>query len=234
MRSIARAGTASRRGQTSCRFSCRFVAAISGISASAQARASRFPRETPFHLFLASPSRFGYHTPNPRVTRIRPRPFRKRDSRTRSFDMTLPACIRSLTAVWLLLAATIASAQEPSWSPEKRKESEFAGRKLDTFRHGVKKEWGYAAPNRIHSWCFTRCGRCRSRRCTSSSIPPATTSTRASPARPRSATTTSITRRRGSSRSTSIAGPIRETGGGGVKSTKAPRSAPRKSGWWTR
>ncbi len=60
--------------------------------------------------------------------------------------MTLPACIRSLTAVWLLLAATIASAQEPSWSPEKRKESEFAGRKLDTFRHGVKKEWGYAAP----------------------------------------------------------------------------------------
>ncbi len=60
--------------------------------------------------------------------------------------MNLLACTRSLISVWLLLAATNALAQEQSWPPEKTKESEFTGRKLDTYRHGVKKEWGYAAP----------------------------------------------------------------------------------------
>ena len=33
-------------------------------------------------------------------------------------------------------------------APEKTKESEFNGRKLYTFRHGVKKEWGYAEPQK--------------------------------------------------------------------------------------
>ena len=50
--------------------------------------------------------------------------------------------------MWLLVAATTARSQEPSWPPEKMKESEFAGRKLDTFRHGVKQGWEYAAPQR--------------------------------------------------------------------------------------
>ena len=55
----------------------------------------------------------------------------------------------SLAAVWFLLAVSAsARAQEPSWSPEKAKDGDFSGRKLDTFRHGVKKEWGYAAPQR--------------------------------------------------------------------------------------
>jgi predicted esterase len=40
------------------------------------------------------------------------------------------------------------TAQETKWAPEKTKESEFTGRKLDTFQHGVKKEWGYAQPQR--------------------------------------------------------------------------------------
>jgi poly(3-hydroxybutyrate) depolymerase len=39
-----------------------------------------------------------------------------------------------------------AGAQEERWAPDKAKESEFNGRKLDTYRHGVKKEWGYAGP----------------------------------------------------------------------------------------
>ena len=60
--------------------------------------------------------------------------------------MYQPACTRSLTAVWLLLAATTARAQEQSWPPEKLKDSGFAGRKLDTYRHGVKQEWEYSAP----------------------------------------------------------------------------------------
>ncbi len=34
------------------------------------------------------------------------------------------------------------------WPPAKVKESEFTGRKLDTFQHGIRKEWGYAAPQR--------------------------------------------------------------------------------------
>src|SRR5262249_8784941 len=41
-----------------------------------------------------------------------------------------------------------ARAQEDKWAPEKAKESEFNGRKLDTYRHGARKEWGYAEPQR--------------------------------------------------------------------------------------
>ncbi len=62
--------------------------------------------------------------------------------------MNLPARIASSTAVWFLLAATTAPAQEPSWPPEKTKTSEVGGRKLDTFRHGVKKAWDYASPQK--------------------------------------------------------------------------------------
>jgi hypothetical protein len=47
----------------------------------------------------------------------------------------------------LALAAT-AKAQEPGWPPVKQKESEFTGRKVDTYQHSVVKEWGYAAPQR--------------------------------------------------------------------------------------
>lgn len=54
-----------------------------------------------------------------------------------------------IVSIWLTAAAsTAARAQEAKWSPEKTKESEFTGRKLDTFQHGVKKEWGYAEPQR--------------------------------------------------------------------------------------
>jgi poly(3-hydroxybutyrate) depolymerase len=50
-----------------------------------------------------------------------------------------------LLAAWLTVAASSpARAQEAKWPPEKTKESEFTGRKLDTFQHGVRKEWGYA------------------------------------------------------------------------------------------
>jgi poly(3-hydroxybutyrate) depolymerase len=54
-----------------------------------------------------------------------------------------------LLAAWLTVAASSpARAQEAKWPPEKTKESEFTGRKLDTFQHGVRKEWGYAEPQR--------------------------------------------------------------------------------------
>lgn len=45
-----------------------------------------------------------------------------------------------------LSPATGASGEE--WKPEKVKESEFTARKLDTYQHGVKADWGYAAPQR--------------------------------------------------------------------------------------
>ncbi len=57
-------------------------------------------------------------------------------------------CTRVSIAVWLLLATAHARAEEPNWPPEKSKASEFGGRKLDTYRHGVKKEWDYAAPQK--------------------------------------------------------------------------------------
>jgi pimeloyl-ACP methyl ester carboxylesterase len=47
-----------------------------------------------------------------------------------------------------LAASDSTRAQEAKWRPEKIKESEFTGRKLDTFQHVIKKEWGYAEPQR--------------------------------------------------------------------------------------
>src|SRR4051794_34413221 len=44
------------------------------------------------------------------------------------------------------VAPATARAQEETWAPEKVKQSEFTARKLDPFRHGSKKEWGYAKP----------------------------------------------------------------------------------------
>lgn len=50
--------------------------------------------------------------------------------------------------LWLLLSlcvsCSLASAQS-AWPPEREKESEFTERKLETYKHGVKPEWGYAA-----------------------------------------------------------------------------------------
>ena len=48
----------------------------------------------------------------------------------------------------VFVAATAACAQDASWPPAKQKESEFTGRKLDTFQHLSKKEWGYAEPQK--------------------------------------------------------------------------------------
>jgi poly(3-hydroxybutyrate) depolymerase len=45
-------------------------------------------------------------------------------------------------------AATSALPQDAGWPPEKQKEAEFTGRKLETFQHGSRKEWGYAEPQR--------------------------------------------------------------------------------------
>jgi len=46
----------------------------------------------------------------------------------------------------VLVFAVVAHAQTTEWSPEKKEESVFTGRKLETFQHGIKKEWGYAVP----------------------------------------------------------------------------------------
>jgi hypothetical protein len=56
---------------------------------------------------------------------------------------------RSTVLVGIILAlATTARAEEVAWPPEKQKESEFTGRKLEVFQHGARKEWGYAEPQR--------------------------------------------------------------------------------------
>lgn len=52
-------------------------------------------------------------------------------------------------AFGLVLAVVFASgATAAEWTPEKQKESEFTERKVETFQHGVKPEWGYAEPQR--------------------------------------------------------------------------------------
>src|SRR5207247_2523473 len=49
---------------------------------------------------------------------------------------------------FVFLVATTVRAQEASWPPTRQKESEFTGRKLETFQHGSRKEWGYAEPQK--------------------------------------------------------------------------------------
>ncbi len=52
-----------------------------------------------------------------------------------------------MLAMSLVVAfAVAAGAATPGWPPQKEKESIFTERKLETFKHGIKKEWGYAAP----------------------------------------------------------------------------------------
>src|SRR5262249_24111032 len=46
----------------------------------------------------------------------------------------------------VFIVVTEACAQDVSWPPVRQKESEFGGRKLEVFRHGSIKEWGYAEP----------------------------------------------------------------------------------------
>ncbi len=55
---------------------------------------------------------------------------------------------RTIALGLLWAVATAAFAQEATWPPDKQKESEFTGRKLEEFRHGSRKEWGYAEPQR--------------------------------------------------------------------------------------
>lgn len=44
-----------------------------------------------------------------------------------------------------VLSATVRAAD---WPPEKQKDAEFTERKVETYQHGIKPEWGYAAPQR--------------------------------------------------------------------------------------
>src|SRR3954464_4506737 len=39
-----------------------------------------------------------------------------------------------------------ANAETTEWPPNREKESVFTERKLETFKHGTKQEWGYSAP----------------------------------------------------------------------------------------
>jgi poly(3-hydroxybutyrate) depolymerase len=55
---------------------------------------------------------------------------------------------RCLALGIILAVVTSARAQEASWPPVKVKDGEFTGRKLDTYQHASRQEWGYAAPQR--------------------------------------------------------------------------------------
>lgn len=56
---------------------------------------------------------------------------------------------RTTMALGVVLAFTAAArAETTDWPPQKEKESVFTDRKLETFKHGIRKEWGYAAPQR--------------------------------------------------------------------------------------
>jgi hypothetical protein len=56
---------------------------------------------------------------------------------------------KSILAFGLVLAiVTAARSQEAAWPPQKQKDSEFTGRKVDTYQHGTLKEWGYAEPQK--------------------------------------------------------------------------------------
>jgi poly(3-hydroxybutyrate) depolymerase len=54
----------------------------------------------------------------------------------------------TIVAGLVLALAAAARADVTAWPPQKQQESVFTGRKLEVFQHGVKPEWGYAAPQR--------------------------------------------------------------------------------------
>ena len=54
-----------------------------------------------------------------------------------------------IPGIALLVALTVNTpifSQEVAWPPVRQKQSEFTGRQLETYRHGVQKAWGYMAP----------------------------------------------------------------------------------------
>lgn len=53
--------------------------------------------------------------------------------------------ISTLTALVLAMTAAVMT-QAADWPPQLEKDSVFTERKLETFQHGTKPEWGYAAP----------------------------------------------------------------------------------------
>ena len=56
---------------------------------------------------------------------------------------------KTMIAMGLILAfAVTAWSATADWPPQREKESVFTGRKLEVFKHGIKKEWGYAEPQR--------------------------------------------------------------------------------------
>jgi len=55
---------------------------------------------------------------------------------------------RGLVFCALLILAPFVAAQAADWPPEPEKESVFTERKLETFKHGTKPEWGYAESQR--------------------------------------------------------------------------------------
>ena len=54
---------------------------------------------------------------------------------------------RTIVAASLILAFVAAAyARAADWPPVRQSESVFTGRKLEEFKHGIRNEWGYAAP----------------------------------------------------------------------------------------
>jgi poly(3-hydroxybutyrate) depolymerase len=53
-----------------------------------------------------------------------------------------------IALAFALFFAAAAYAQTTDWPPAKESESVFTERKLETFKHGIRSEWGYAAPQR--------------------------------------------------------------------------------------
>jgi hypothetical protein len=57
-------------------------------------------------------------------------------------DMKRTMLAAILAVVWV----AVAPAEPAAWPPEKQEDVVFTGRQLETFKHGIKPEWGYAAP----------------------------------------------------------------------------------------
>jgi poly(3-hydroxybutyrate) depolymerase len=53
-----------------------------------------------------------------------------------------------IVSCWTLLIAATTCLHAADWPPERQKESEFTQRKLETFQHGIRENWGYAEPQR--------------------------------------------------------------------------------------
>src|SRR4051794_1870131 len=60
----------------------------------------------------------------------------------------MPKSMTAAAAVLIIALLATTATRAADWPPERQKDWSFTDRKVETYTHGVRPEWGYAAPQR--------------------------------------------------------------------------------------